>query len=983
MKKFGLIILFIAIVSSVWAQNQTKQDLTGKGLISTGKPCIEGQLQKRNAQKDDDCFSVQNLGTIKNPLAPEAPIGFTVVPGIEGALQATLSWTNPGNSINGDPLTDLTSIKIYRNAELIYSITSPVIGNPETFVDNTIPQSDIYTYEIIGENTSGIGNGASSVQFIGIDYPGAPQDLLLSNVDDHGHLSWEVPVPNAHGGYFIPGEISYSIVRYPGAVDIASGITATEFTDITIDSTCYYYYTVEALNTSGFGSIDTSNSVMIGYTFTGTVPVGFGEDLGYNTPFNFFYRNSLSQSIYYAEEMGFTNNTIHGIIYRTNFYTDLGMKPVKIWMASTSQTDLSSGFIPYNEFTLVYEGDVYFPSGENQIFIPFPIPFIFTGPNLVIMTQRPYEAGYYTNDELFYYSTTPNHPGRTRYAASDNTVIDPENPTISSTLSDIHPDIRIYSFCDMVDLHGTVTDGTTPLADVKLIIDYGGSPVYSNENGEYTFFYAAAGYLKITASKPGYSTVSEYISLHCGDEGILDFELTALPDITVQGTVTGSGTPEIGLSGASINLYSNSGSFSGISTENGSFSIDGVLANNTYQLSIGREGYLPYLTSITVETGDVLLDTIILNEVLLPVEDVIASELDNHVEVSWIYGSGGSRNHNQMDLDHGTQKALTGFNVYRLIEGQEEDENLWEVLSFNQTDTFFVDSEWDSVVPDTYKYAIKACYSGNVLSQAVYSNALVKPVLLDVQITATTNDETVPYGAGVVLSNQDGNISHVYVGTIGSNGLLAFSGIVLGVYSLEVSFPGFDLWQLQDIEISSDTIIPVQLIETITIPSNLNAIQIDNLGNVMLSWNGIETREFVSFKVYLDNNEVGTTSDTTFILETLSNGSFQAGLKSVYTSGESELVTKDFVVQGVSVNDIDFQQLMIYPVPAKECIFIKSDNSILSIRLLDLKGQTIYQVMDIMETTCNIPLQEIKQGVYIIQINSDKGLISRIITIMK
>ncbi|NLF42036.1 MAG: hypothetical protein GX587_05015, partial [Bacteroidales bacterium] len=362
MKKTGLIIILIVFVSSVWAQNQIKQDLTGNGLLSTEKSGIEGQLQKGNVPQEEDFFFVQNPGAIKNPLAPEAPIGFTVVPGTEGALQATLSWTNPNTSINGDPLTELTLIKIYRNGELIQSIPNPLIGNPESFVDNTIPQSDLYTYEIIGENTSGIGNGASFVQFIGIDFPGVPQDLLLSNIDDHGYLSWEAPVPNAHGGYFIPGEISYSIVRYPGAVDIASGITATEFTDITIDAADFYYYTVEALNTSGFGSIDTSNSVMIGSSFTGIIPIGFGEDLGYNTPFNFYYKNSLSQSIYYAEELGSGVNMITGIIYRNNFYTDLGMKPVKIWMASTSVNDLSEGWLPYNEFTLVYEDDVYFPS---------------------------------------------------------------------------------------------------------------------------------------------------------------------------------------------------------------------------------------------------------------------------------------------------------------------------------------------------------------------------------------------------------------------------------------------------------------------------------------------------------------------------------------------------------------------------------------------------------------------------------------------
>ncbi|NLF42396.1 MAG: T9SS type A sorting domain-containing protein, partial [Bacteroidales bacterium] len=215
------------------------------------------------------------------------------------------------------------------------------------------------------------------------------------------------------------------------------------------------------------------------------------------------------------------------------------------------------------------------------------------------------------------------------------------------------------------------------------------------------------------------------------------------------------------------------------------------------------------------------------------------------------------------------------------------------------------------------------------------------------------------------------------------NGSLTLSGIVIGNYNLEVSLAGFDLWQVQDISISSDTIIPVQLIETIVIPSNLNANQIDNLGNVMLSWNGIETREFVSFKVYLDNNEVGTTSDTAFVLETLSNGNYQAGLQSVYTSGESEIITKDFVVQGVGLNDNGIQQLMIYPVPAKDYVSIEYNKNILSIKMIDLNGQIVYQELDFLKMRCNIPLQEIKQGMYIVQITTEQGFISRLITVVK
>ncbi|GEM_PF-1091677 len=56
------------------------------------------------------------------------------------------------------------------------------------------------------------------------------------------------------------------------------------------------------------------------------------------------------------------------------------------------------------------------------------------------------------------------------------------------------------------------------------------------------------------------------------------------------------------------------------------------------------------------------------------------------------------------------------------------------------------------------------------------------------------------------------------------------------------------------------------------------------------------SRSFESYKVYLDNEEMGTTQNIYWEFTGLTEGNHQAGVKAVYTTGESEIVSKPFMV---------------------------------------------------------------------------------------
>jgi hypothetical protein len=72
-------------------------------------------------------------------------------------------------------------------------------------------------------------------------------------------------------------------------------------------------------------------------------------------------------------------------------------------------------------------------------------------------------------------------------------------------------------------------------------------------------------------------------------------------------------------------------------------------------------------------------------------------------------------------------RAFLGYNVYRFIEGQEDDINLWEQLNTTTViDTTFIDEDWLSLeYGESYQWAVNSVYDGGLLSEPSFSNTLL------------------------------------------------------------------------------------------------------------------------------------------------------------------------------------------------------------------------------------------------------------------
>ena len=199
-----------------------------------------------------------------DPLAPAAVENMNAVANASGQLHATLYWTNPQLQVNGEPLNELTSVNIYRNNELIHSNVNPTIGGNGVYTD-TVSESGMYTYTLVGENAHGEGLPTSSSVWVGEDLPAAVSNLQLSQTGTdplEATLTWQNPNNGLHGGPFNQPIEGYHIFRSDGVQFELTGLT-TVFVDDTIITPGYYSYEVKAYNTIGMGGSAFSSTQLI------------------------------------------------------------------------------------------------------------------------------------------------------------------------------------------------------------------------------------------------------------------------------------------------------------------------------------------------------------------------------------------------------------------------------------------------------------------------------------------------------------------------------------------------------------------------------------------------------------------------------------------------------------------------------------------------------------------------------------------------
>jgi len=385
--------------------------------------------------------------------------------------------------------------------------------------------------------------------------------------------------------------------------------------------------------------IDTNNqslplSVSVQAAGVVTVTVGDGGSTD-RYPFDFYWKNSLFETIYQASEMNI-GGVISGIQFYNSFTQDVGSKPVKVWLAETPQTDLSGGFIPATEMDLVFDGNIVFPNGSNDIFIPVDPPWVYGGGNIVMMTNRCMDTQYYASTNHFVTQSGP-VANRSRYLRADSTEYDPNNPD-AGTAVDAFPKTTFFVVTEgMGALNGTVYGpGNTPIEGATVSVANSSLVYTTGADGTYSFPYIYEGAQTVSATKHGYTVDTQTVTIVEDQTTTQNFNIALLPQVTVTGRIVGSDQPTVGLADATITL-SGYEPYSATTNAQGQFTINNVFASQTYQYVANATGYQVATGEAVVGTTDLNMGDIIVNEVAFPPYGVQAVENDaaTQVAVTW------------------------------------------------------------------------------------------------------------------------------------------------------------------------------------------------------------------------------------------------------------------------------------------------------------------------------------------------------------
>ncbi len=181
---------------------------------------------------------------------------FTVTPGEKGALNATISFNAPTKRINGNALSGLNKITIYRDNKAIQTYSAVTAGQAFLFTDNDV-KTGMHEYKVIAANEVGDGAEVIISKYIGIDAPTEIRNMrIVEDLNESGKVtvSWDAPSEvGQHGGYVDVNALTYyELDPINGDINRGSATSFTQHIDVGYTQS-YVGYVIYAIGAGGTG----------------------------------------------------------------------------------------------------------------------------------------------------------------------------------------------------------------------------------------------------------------------------------------------------------------------------------------------------------------------------------------------------------------------------------------------------------------------------------------------------------------------------------------------------------------------------------------------------------------------------------------------------------------------------------------------------------------------------------------------------------
>lgn len=542
------------------------------------------------------------------------------------------------------------------------------------------------------------------------------------------------------------------------------------------------------------------------------ITAGTGHQDGIH-PVDMSSQVSLFQTLYYPDELEGVVGTVTDLKFYNVFQDDFPNVPISIWLGTTTQNNLSDGYIPSDQLTLVFNGAVALPSGQNVIDISLNRPFMYLdGSNLVMMVYKSMAISY-DSMNFFRCQTEGTNRSRSSNATASNNI-DPASPPQGDPSAQFPQATFIVTPGEVGQVAGTVTAANgQPIANAELSINDGLFHTVTDDAGQYQFPHVLilpeTYTLSITAY--GFFDFTQSFELAADQQLNLNVSLQPLPQVSVSGTILGSDTLAP-ISGAAINL-SGYGTHTTNTDAQGCFTL-AVYGHHVYRYEISAAGYSTIVGQINPVDNDCDLGEIVLTESTYAPLNVTAvlNPDDDSVGITW---TAPVRKGQKLGVEKlqkapapdskpgfsrsrpasGGSKAFIGYMVYRLETRYEQNQDAWELLSPEPiSELSLQDSRWALLPSGHYRWAVKSIYTNGVTSVAGMSNVLQRDVPSGTIMGRVRNTDNAPI-AGATITN--GAVRT----TSNPAGIYALP-VPVGTHTVTASAPGYKRQTIENVVVN-------------------------------------------------------------------------------------------------------------------------------------------------------------------------------------
>lgn len=154
---------------------------------------------------------------------PDAPCGvtsLTATAGDKGAHTVTLSFDAPAVDMQGNALTRVSHVRIYRDDARtpLATLDDLTPGATYTYTDEDV-DAGTHSYTLIAFTDKGNSEGESTSVFVGQDVPAAPVGLDVKEDGSDFLITWTAPQTSVNGGYVDYDNLKYAVYYQYGLME--------------------------------------------------------------------------------------------------------------------------------------------------------------------------------------------------------------------------------------------------------------------------------------------------------------------------------------------------------------------------------------------------------------------------------------------------------------------------------------------------------------------------------------------------------------------------------------------------------------------------------------------------------------------------------------------------------------------------------------------------------------------------------------------